>query len=171
MTNSNYSDLFADCQSPETIKSKYRLLAKQYHPDAGGSEEAFKQLNAAYLSALKNVDGYRSTDKAGKEHRYSYNGEHETAIINKLRDLQSLRMSEDVTIALIGTWLWVKGNTRPFKDQLKELGCKYSGEKTCWYWHPGSYRRRGAKGGDFGSMAWKYGYKEFANSDDRPTSH
>lgn len=34
--------------SPDEIKAAYRKKAKELHPDAGGSEEAFQELNAAY---------------------------------------------------------------------------------------------------------------------------
>lgn len=33
---------------PEVIEASYRALAKKLHPDAGGDEEAFKELRAAY---------------------------------------------------------------------------------------------------------------------------
>ncbi|OGZ34697.1 MAG: molecular chaperone DnaJ [Candidatus Portnoybacteria bacterium RBG_19FT_COMBO_36_7] len=34
--------------SPDEIKRAYRKLAQQYHPDKGGDQEKFKQINAAY---------------------------------------------------------------------------------------------------------------------------
>ncbi len=37
----------------EDVKSAYKRLARQRHPDFGGSHEAFIKLNAAYESAMK----------------------------------------------------------------------------------------------------------------------
>ncbi|WP_158011020.1 DnaJ domain-containing protein [Hymenobacter lapidarius] len=37
---------------PEDVKTAYRRLAKKYHPDAGGTDEQMKQLNAARTQAL-----------------------------------------------------------------------------------------------------------------------
>lgn len=37
------------------IVSAYRILAKKYHPDAGGSDEQMAQLNRAYEKALRAV--------------------------------------------------------------------------------------------------------------------
>ncbi len=34
--------------TPEQIKKAYRKLAREYHPDAGGDEEKFKDVNEAY---------------------------------------------------------------------------------------------------------------------------
>jgi hypothetical protein len=38
--------------SPEQIKSAYRRLARQHHPDCGGDPERFKELQRAYERAL-----------------------------------------------------------------------------------------------------------------------
>jgi hypothetical protein len=40
---------------PENIEQKYRILARQHHPDNGGSHEAMSELNAARDAALKEV--------------------------------------------------------------------------------------------------------------------
>jgi hypothetical protein len=66
---------------------------------------------------------------------------------------------------LIGTWIWITGETRQHKETLKKLECKFSGEKQCWYWHTGTYRRRSRHGGNFAGMAWKYGYQQFDDKD------
>lgn len=37
----------------EAVKSAYKLLAKQHHPDAGGDAEMMKRVNAAYDLLMK----------------------------------------------------------------------------------------------------------------------
>jgi len=47
--------------SDNTIKEAYKKLAKQHHPDLGGDEEKFKQINEAY-ETLKNPETRREYD-------------------------------------------------------------------------------------------------------------
>ncbi|MEF3191861.1 MAG: J domain-containing protein [Campylobacterales bacterium] len=41
------------------IKERYRLLARQNHPDLGGSAEAMEELNRAYALLRDYIEGYR----------------------------------------------------------------------------------------------------------------
>lgn len=41
-------DFFAGCETFEEVRKRYKALCKVYHPDVGGHEETFKQLQAQY---------------------------------------------------------------------------------------------------------------------------
>ncbi len=63
--------------SPEEIKTAYRRAVKQTHPDMGGEEEAFRQINEAYERLLKRAEmpeGTKpdSTDSAAAEAAKKY---------------------------------------------------------------------------------------------------
>lgn len=45
-------DLFADCRTPEDAHARFRRLAKEMHPDAGGTGHDFVGLQADYSVAL-----------------------------------------------------------------------------------------------------------------------
>lgn len=49
----------------ETLKNEYRELCKKLHPDTGGNEEAFKEMNAEYNSILQNVQPRTSSAASG----------------------------------------------------------------------------------------------------------
>ena len=49
---------FANCNTPEEVKSKYRLLAMENHPDMGGDTRTMQDINAEYLTILKRLDGH-----------------------------------------------------------------------------------------------------------------
>jgi hypothetical protein len=38
----------------------------------------------------------------------------------------------DITIEICGNWIWLSGNTRPYREQLKEIGFFYSPKKKMW---------------------------------------
>lgn len=40
-------------KSPEDVKTRYKKLAKIYHPDGGGSEEEFQRIDKAFHDAKK----------------------------------------------------------------------------------------------------------------------
>lgn len=66
MTNTDYYNILGVERNAtaEAIKTAYRKLARQHHPDAGGDEEKFKQLNQAY-EVLKDKDKRHNYDVFG----------------------------------------------------------------------------------------------------------
>ena len=137
----------------EEIKVNYKKLAMKHHPDLGGDLETMKLLNNAYETALKNCDGQTTKDDQG-EHTYKYNQEIEKALMDKIMELLSLNL-QGIEIDLIGTWIWITGDTKPVKDQLKEAECKWHGKRGCWYFKIGNYYRRSSK--SLETLAEKYG--------------
>jgi hypothetical protein len=147
---------FIDCQTVEQVKQVYRKLAFQYHPDHGGSTEEMQKLNDCYEKALKRCDGQKTTDSEGVEHTYYYNQETEEAIINAIARLLEIKMI-DCDILLIGTWLWITGATKPYKEQLKAIGCLWHSKRGCWYFRSAQQKRWSQSSGDLGELAAKYG--------------
>lgn len=50
-------------------------------------------------------------------------------IINTLINL------EGIEIEIIGRWIWISGNTKPYKQKLKELNFRWCKRKVAWSWH------------------------------------
>ena len=55
------------------------------------------------------------------------------------------KMLEGITLELCGSWLWAGGNTKENRDGLKALGYRYAPKKKLWYYHTGTYFRKGRK--------------------------
>ena len=50
-----------------------------------------------------------------------------------MKIINELIKYDDINIDIIGSWLWVGGNTYAIKDELKLLGFKWSKGKSKWY--------------------------------------
>lgn len=144
---------FAHLHTVEDIKSHYRKLAMEHHPDHGGDLATMQELNRQYQEALKACDGQ---EKDG--HSYRYMPDIEQELMDKLLELLKLRSLE---IALIGYWIWVSGDTKPNKDALKALGLQWHSKRTCWYYKPQGWKHSHQSKGSLSDLARKYGYRGF----------
>ena len=131
---------FTNCKTLEQLKAEYKKLALKNHPDCGGDEEVMKAINKEYdevFPRLKNVH----TNKDGQTYTKENN---ETP--DEFKDIiTALMRMQGVTAEIIGSFIWVSGNTRPYKDQLKALGFKWHSKKACWYKSPEGYRKYNKK--------------------------
>ncbi len=153
---------FTNCDTVTEIKKQYRKLCSIHHPDKGGDTETMKDINLEYKTALKNLDGKVEEGTDGKEHTYRYNEATEQAIIDKINELLALDLT-GVEIALIGTWIWITGNTKPVKTALKNAKCKWHGKRKCWFFNVGAKSKYNSKA-SLTDLAESYGYKSFNTS-------
>jgi curved DNA-binding protein CbpA len=121
--------MFTNVNTLEELKKEYRKLARKFHPDNGGSEEKMKELNNEFDRLSKMF-----SEKENK----SFDADEYKNIIDVLSQY-------DVTIEIIGTWIWVRGNTYPIKAILSELGFSWGNKKKAWYWYEGEYKKRSKK--------------------------
>jgi hypothetical protein len=69
--------------------------------------------------------------------------EYEHQVSEELRQMiDKVILLPNIIIELIGSWLWITGNTFPVKDTLKSEGFKFSAYKAAWFWHSGEYIKR-----------------------------
>ena len=148
------TNYFTAVSNVAEIKALYRKLAMANHPDTGGSEETMKDLNTQYHAALK---GEHGKDFEGRQYKYNSATEQELMdIISKLAKLEGL------DIALIGYWIWVQGDTKPHRAELKASGLKWHSKRLCWYYKPAGFRRtRPNSKADLSELEGKYGYRNF----------
>ena len=142
-------------ETAEELKKMYRKLAFVHHPDNGGDEEAMKTVNSEYATLfeiLKNVHTNAQGERYTKDTDEA--PEHFINIINEL-----IRF-DNVLIEIIGSFIWVSGETKPYKEELKELGFRWSQNKSSWYLAPDSYRRRSHKNYSMDDIRVMYGSKE-----------
>lgn len=119
MTREEILKEFQDIEGINEAKKIYKTLAKKSHPDIGGSEEEFKLLNEIYNHLIENKIYFSNSSKIDIE----------------LEKIISLILHfENINIELIGSWVWVSGNTKEIKEKLKEIGFKWASKKKMWYY-------------------------------------
>lgn len=138
----------------EELKQKYKKLAMKMHPDRGGDEEEMKVLNNEYDELFKQL---KNTHK-NKDGEFYTKETEETAeewrdILEKLFSLNMV----DVEIEVVGSFLWLSGNTQPYKEHLKELKMKWSPKKKMWYLSPKGYKKFGKKNFEMDEIRGMYG--------------
>ena len=140
MTLEEIKNEFRGVEGINEAKRIYKQLAKVLHPDVGGDEESFKLLNAFYNELI--------------EHKIYFSNDIKIDI--ELEKVISLILHfENITIELVGSWIWVSGDTKEHKEKLKELGFKWASKKTMWYF--GEMKGRNHKEQSIEDIKAKYG--------------
>ena len=133
---------FKNVQTLDELRKQYKDLLKKYHPDNGGSEDITKAINVEYeklFKILKDNHSRQSTaNNKTSDKQSSYDSmKYDFAEDELLREmLQKVIYLSDITIEIIGAWLWISGNTYHHRKELKELGFKFASQKKCWFWLP-----------------------------------
>ena len=65
--------------------------------------------------------------------------------------------TDGLTLEVVGTWLWVWGETYPHRDALKSAGLRWSSRRGRWHWAPSKARGYGHSKADFPWIEAKYG--------------
>lgn len=158
---------FTNCKSIEDVKSEYRKLAKELHPDCGGNAEDFKTMMNDYKRAFERWKDIHATADGGTYGKAKTDSEAEkeetpeqfAELINQLIRMQG------VNIDLVGSWIWLSGNTYEYKETIKELHFFYSRSKQSWYYNGETeyHKRRGHY--SMNQIKAKYGCRRFAGKE------
>lgn len=130
---------FKNIRTLDELRTRYRKLALLHHPDRGGSTSDMQEINNEYDILSKRLINGNPDFSAGRKSWEHFVSEEIRVKLNEIIFL------EDVTIEIIGSWIWVTGNTRAVKDQLKSHGFKFSPNKLAWYWQQGDYHKLSRK--------------------------
>lgn len=142
----------------ESLRKYYRKLVVKHHPDNGGSEEDIKQINLEYESLFQKIEaGYEKSESYAKQNdrqKQSY----DTVKDEKIRDMVvKLSKYPGLVVEQCGVWLWISGDTKKWKAELKALGLHYASQKKCWYIHWDDFVRYGSRPSSMSYIRSKYG--------------
>lgn len=129
---------FNNCKCIEDLKQEYKKLAMLHHPDITKNDgETMKIINNEYDSLfekLKDIHKTATGETYTKE--TSETASQYKDIINKIIHFENCK------IEIIGSWIWVSGNTKEYKEILKELKFRWIQNKTAWCFHNEPYKKK-----------------------------
>lgn len=96
----------------------------------------------------------------------------EDAVLEQIEQIKTkLQDCIGLVFETCGTWLWVSGNTKANKEQLKKFGFHYASKKKMWYWKSNLIPARRSRGVTMDYIRDKYGSEKaysFDESDSIP---
>lgn len=156
MTKSNF---FTGVSTLTELKINYKKLAMVWHPDKGGCTETMKAINNEYDSLFNILkDSYNKAAVEQSTHEMHEVPEQYREIIVALMNLGGIE------IELTGSWIWISGNTKEVKAELKELGCMWAHKKLLWYWRPEEFKSYSRKSASMSDIRNKYGSEKIVNN-------
>lgn len=149
-----------DLKNVNTLRAAYKRLLIKYHPDNNTQDTTgmMQEINAEYdLLFQKLKDTYEHSEDYEKQtdrQKQAYDWEKDKqlrAIIVALSKFAGLE------IELCGTWVYVRGETYPYRKELKVLGMNYNRQKKCWIIHFDDYYKYHKKSVTMSHIRDKYG--------------
>ena len=144
MTKEQITNEFKDVTGINEAKKIYKTLAKKLHPDVWGSVEEFKLLNNIYNDFIEHKIFFSNESKIDLE-------------LEKI--ISQILHFENITIELIGSWIWLSGDTKAIKDILKDLNFKWASKKKMWYY--GEMKGKNLKPKSMDEIKSKYNTQTF----------
>lgn len=149
----------------EELKKEYKRLAMLHHPDMGGNTETMKAINNEYDALFEELKNTHK-NKAGEYYTKESTAETAREWRDLIESLIHLHM-ENVTIEIIGSFVWLSGNTKPYKEAIKGLGFRWSKNKSSWYKSPEGYRKYSGKDYSMDDIRGMYGSQTIKNEDEQ----
>ena len=135
---------FENITNIEDLKTAYKKLALQFHPDRpNGNTETMKLINIEYdtlFTALRNI--HKKVDSEGNTTEYTATTNTTETSEDFKNIINELINCNDIEISIVGSWLWVAGEgTKIIKAKLKELGFFWNSKRILWQLKPASDRK------------------------------
>jgi curved DNA-binding protein CbpA len=130
---------FNSPQTLEDLKRQYRELSLKHHPDKGGDTATMQAINAEYEQLFRRL---KDVHRAADGEVYTASKPSDETAEQFIHVIDVLMKLDGVIIEICGRFVWLSGNTKIYKDVIKDLGFRWSTNKTAWYLAPRGYRRR-----------------------------
>ena len=145
---------FDHITTADELRKEYHRLAMIHHPDHGGDTATMQAINAQYDEAGKRIASgaaARRPETEGTGAAESFNAAAFRAAV-----MAAVRWP-DITLELVGSWLWATGNTFGHREALKAAGYRWSKGHKAWYYHDETAAVRKASKLSLEEIKVKYG--------------
>lgn len=149
-----------DLKDVNTLRAAYKRLLIKYHPDNNKNDTTgmMQEINAEYDLLFQQLkDTYEHSDNYKKQtdrQKQAYDWEKDKQLRAIIVALSKFAGHE---IELCGTWVYVRGETYPYRKELKVLGMNYNRQKKCWIIHFDDYYKYHKKSVSMSHIRDKYG--------------
>lgn len=153
-TNSSKA-YFDGCTTLEQLRTVYKNLLKANHPDNGGDVATMQEINSQYGEAFKRLKSGAVIENDIDKRKWS------DVEDQKIREaLEKIIFCAGLNVEIVGSWIWVDGETFLNRDILKAAGYKWSNARKKWHFTPyeGGYHRGSKK--SFDQLRRQYGSLE-----------
>lgn len=140
------------------LGKEYKKLMVANHPDNGGDVATCQEITAEYK---KLFDMFKSGQTPEEETKKTYDYEADEKLRNVINNIVSF---DGINIDVVGSWIWVDGNTYPYRESLKKLGFKWSKNRKKWHYSSqpsGKWHKRNVS---FEEIQKKYGSENVKTS-------
>lgn len=138
---------FNNCQTLDELQTLYRKLLVEFHPDKHTGESPEKiadytritqAINAEYAftaAKLRVADAKAKAKATGKPEPTEREYDTWATVDEEIRKrIEEIVFLPDIEIEICGFWVWVSGETRPVKEQLKAAQFQWAPKKEKWYY-------------------------------------
>ena len=147
---------FLGVKNANELKSLYRKLCNELHPDKGGNASEFITMMDEYNSIKDSFNNETESENLNAEQFYNL--------------LQQLEKLTNIRIEFIGSFIWlfdeVEGSMYQQKEIIKSFifdgynSARWAKVKKSWYFSPADYKSKG-KAVDLNLIKTKYGVQSF----------
>lgn len=142
----------------QELRKEYKKLMVANHPDNGGDVVTCQEITAEYK---KLFDMFKAGQTPEEEKKNTFDYKADEALRNVINNIVSF---DGVNIEVVGSWVWVDGNTFAYKEELKKLGFKWSKNLKKWHFSTEPSGKWHKKKMSFEDIQKKYGSEKVKTS-------
>lgn len=148
------------------LKKAFRKYALKFHPDCGGDKKEFIAMNNEYVKIFDKIKNFEFSQKSDDDKQKAKPYMDAQNVNDGFRDIINILVKmKNIEIEICGLYVWVSGDTKQYKDDLKNAGCRWASKKGRWYWRPAECPSMGRGTWSMDKIRSRYG-SEFVKAED-----